>query len=274
VALVYAALLVGAVLASNKVAQAPKRKLPKSLTVTLYDAPKSVAPKLLDDTGGSTAGAAGEAEVFTPAVKTGKHRTAPPTPPKAVAQTEAKPLNIDKSLLSTATSDDPKPAAPVLTPAPVGETSAPSPALATTAHGPSTAPGMPGGSGTGAPGGMGGSGTGTSTGTGSGWKIGTASGDTTVLPFGDGMTRPSQVGQIDIQYTREARDAEVQGMVITECTITTSGSLQNCKVLKGLPLMDQQVLAALSRTKYTPVIYQGKPTAVRYKIPIRLVLPP
>jgi TonB family protein len=101
-----------------------------------------------------------------------------------------------------------------------------------------------------------------------------ASGDTTVLPFMDGMSRPSAVGALDVQYTREARDAEVQGLVLAECVITTSGSLQNCKILKGLPLMDQPVLTALARARYTPVIYQGKPVAVRYKIPIKLVLPP
>ena len=61
-------------------------------------------------------------------------------------------------------------------------------------------------------------------------------------------------------------------MILTKCVITTSGSLRNCRIVKGAPMMDQAVLRALSQWRYTPVIYQGKPVDVEYVIPIRLVL--
>jgi protein TonB len=96
------------------------------------------------------------------------------------------------------------------------------------------------------------------------------SGDTTVLPFMDGMKRPSLVKQTEIEWTREARNANVTSLFLLKCVIQTDGSLERCKVVKGSPLMDQQVLAAVSKWRYTPVIYQGKAVPVEYVIPIRL----
>jgi protein TonB len=119
-------------------------------------------------------------------------------------------------------------------------------------------------------------GTGTGTGPASGTGTGTGShagSDVTILPFTDGMTRPKLLDMVAPQYTREARDANVKGLFLAKCVITTTGALQKCRVIKGLPMMDQAVLSALARWRYTPVIYQGKPVAVDYVIQVRLAGP-
>jgi len=118
-------------------------------------------------------------------------------------------------------------------------------------------------------------GTGTKTGTATAAGNGTArtGNDVTVLPFTDGMTRPKLLEMVEPQYTREARDANVKGLFLAKCVISTQGSLQKCRVVKGLPMMDQAVLSALARWRYTPVIYQGKPVAVDYVIQVRLTGP-
>jgi protein TonB len=100
-----------------------------------------------------------------------------------------------------------------------------------------------------------------------------AGNDLTVLPFTDGMTRPKLLDMVEPQYTREARDANVKGLFLAKCVITTAGTLQKCRVVKGLPMMDQAVLSALARWRYTPVIYQGKPVTVEYVIQVRLAGP-
>lgn len=97
--------------------------------------------------------------------------------------------------------------------------------------------------------------------------------NTSVLAFMDGMTRPRLVSKVDPEYTREARDANVQGVVLAKCVITTFGTLERCRILKGIAAMDRAVLSALASWRYTPVLYRGKPTAVEYVIPIRLTLP-
>jgi protein TonB len=94
-----------------------------------------------------------------------------------------------------------------------------------------------------------------------------------VLPFGAGMTRPSLLSKRDPVYPREAAVAKIGGLMLVKCVITAEGSLKNCRVVKGLPFMDQPVLAALSSWKYTPIQYQGRAVSVEYVIPVRLVPP-
>jgi protein TonB len=97
--------------------------------------------------------------------------------------------------------------------------------------------------------------------------------DLTVMPFADGMTRPKLLDMVEPEYTREARDANVKGLFLAKCVITVRGTLQKCRVVKGLPMMDQAVLSALARWRYSPVIYQGRPVAVDYVIQLRLAGP-
>jgi TonB family protein len=113
-------------------------------------------------------------------------------------------------------------------------------------------------------------GTSTVTGTGTRERESESAGRSEVLPFMDGMTRPKLLSMVEPTYTREARDARVSGLFLAKCVITTTGTLDNCRVVKGLPLMDHAILNALSRWRYSPVIYQGKPVAVDYVIQVRL----
>ncbi len=95
----------------------------------------------------------------------------------------------------------------------------------------------------------------------------------TVLPFGEGMTRPSSIAADEIQFTREAREARVSGTMIVRCLITTEGSLQNCRIMKSVPMMDQAVLSSLAQHRGAPVMYQGRPVSVEYTYTIRLKSP-
>ena len=94
-----------------------------------------------------------------------------------------------------------------------------------------------------------------------------------VLRFEEGMTRPSPISAVAPAYTREALQARVEGTVIAKCVVTTSGALTGCRIVKGVPHMDQAVLNALSASKYQPATLQGKPVAVDYIFTMRLVLP-
>jgi protein TonB len=95
-------------------------------------------------------------------------------------------------------------------------------------------------------------------------------GGTTVIPFGAGMNRPSRIGGPEIQYSREAREAKVEGTALVKCVITPSGSLSGCTLVKSLPFMDQAIMSAVTQWKMTPVVFNGQPVSVSYTIPIRL----
>jgi protein TonB len=93
------------------------------------------------------------------------------------------------------------------------------------------------------------------------------------LPFGLGMTRPVQLSGGTPQYSREASAARVEGKVIVRCVITVSGEVQDCKVIKGVPILQDIVLETLSHSRYTPVTYQGHPASVQYVFTFNFKLP-
>jgi protein TonB len=96
---------------------------------------------------------------------------------------------------------------------------------------------------------------------------------TGLLPFGEGMNRPVMIsssnGSNGPDYSPEARAAEVEGIMLVKCTITTEGNVTNCQIIKPVPLMDQVTLKWLSTAKYTPVTFQGHPVAVSYVFTFR-----
>jgi protein TonB len=97
-------------------------------------------------------------------------------------------------------------------------------------------------------------------------------GDETI-PFGQGMKAPKLISGAPIQYTREALESRVQGLLIARCVITREGEVETCKIIKGLPHMDVAVLSALETRRYTPVTWQGKPISVSYSFNIKLEMP-
>jgi protein TonB len=94
-----------------------------------------------------------------------------------------------------------------------------------------------------------------------------------VLPFGSGMTPPEMLSGAQLQYTREAMEARVSGVIIARCTITREGSVENCRIIKGLPFMDASVIEALTTRRYRPVYFQGRPVSVSYTFNVKLRMP-
>ena len=94
-----------------------------------------------------------------------------------------------------------------------------------------------------------------------------------VLPFGAGMTRPQQIVGGPPGYTPQAMVARVEGKLLVRCVITITGEVQNCNVIKGLPMLDQVVLDTLRKSRFTPVTFQGHPVAVQYLFTFNFKLP-
>jgi protein TonB len=95
-----------------------------------------------------------------------------------------------------------------------------------------------------------------------------------VVPFVSGnMTPPRLLSGASLQYTREAIEARVEGLLIARCIITQAGEVQDCRIIKGQPHMNEAVLSALETRRYSPVTYQGRPISVIYNFHIKLDLP-
>jgi protein TonB len=98
-------------------------------------------------------------------------------------------------------------------------------------------------------------------------------GGSAALPFGLGMTRPVQTSGSAPAYTREAIAARVEGKVIVRCVINVRGAVQDCKVIKGVPMLDTISVSALLASRFTPVTYQGRAEAVQYLFTFNFKLP-
>lgn len=99
-------------------------------------------------------------------------------------------------------------------------------------------------------------------------------GEGAVSPFGEGMTRPECDRSLaPIEYTREAIEAKVEGLLIIRCTIRVDGSVQNCQPIKGMPFMTEVALAQIQKWKCSPATFQGRPVNIDYFFNIRLVMP-
>jgi len=94
-----------------------------------------------------------------------------------------------------------------------------------------------------------------------------------VIPFHEGMTRPTLISGLDPVYTKEALEHRIQGDFRAKCVLSKEGAVTNCLVERSMPFMDQSILDALMSRRYTPATFNGVPVSVTYTFNVRLVLP-
>jgi TonB family protein len=89
----------------------------------------------------------------------------------------------------------------------------------------------------------------------------------------DDFTRPHRLSGKAPVVSSEAREAGLKDAMIVQCTLTTSGILDDCRIIRSIPLMDQAVLTALSTWRFEPSRFVGRPVSIKYTIPFRFALP-
>jgi protein TonB len=73
-----------------------------------------------------------------------------------------------------------------------------------------------------------------------------------------------------IEYTPQASAARVRGVMRVQCVLTIAGQVTDCRVMAGVPFMEDAVVQALTSRRYTPVLFQGKPVSVKYNFAVDL----
>ncbi|OFX26158.1 MAG: hypothetical protein A2V77_11135 [Anaeromyxobacter sp. RBG_16_69_14] len=87
------------------------------------------------------------------------------------------------------------------------------------------------------------------------------------------MTPPVLVAGPPLEYTQQALDREVEGVMVVECMVAVDGTVHACRVLKSLPFMDRTVVENLEHRRYKPATLGGKSLDVQYTFTIRLKIP-
>jgi periplasmic protein TonB len=92
-----------------------------------------------------------------------------------------------------------------------------------------------------------------------------------VLVLGPEMVPPRLLLGPEPRYPQAALLQQLGGTVVVRCTVTDKGSVQDCRVVKSVPLLDDAALQAVQGRQYAPALYEGRPVSVWMYFPVRFV---
>jgi TonB family protein len=101
----------------------------------------------------------------------------------------------------------------------------------------------------------------------------TSAGSSAAVRVGSGIRSPERIKHVDPEYPEVARQAQVQGVVILECTIGPDGKVTDAKVLRGIPLLDAAAIKAVKQWVYAPTVLNGGPVAIIMTVTVNFRLP-
>jgi TonB family protein len=82
------------------------------------------------------------------------------------------------------------------------------------------------------------------------------------IRVGGNIKAPTKIRDVRPVYPELAQQARVQGVVIIEVIIGPDGSVQDAKVLRSIPLLDEAALDAVRQWRFTPTLLNGVPVPV------------
>ena len=83
---------------------------------------------------------------------------------------------------------------------------------------------------------------------------------------------PVRIRDVSPVYPETARLARVEGLVVIEAVIGPAGDVQDAKVLRSTPLLDEAALAAVRQWRYTPSLLNGVPVPVIMTVTVNFTL--
>lgn len=100
----------------------------------------------------------------------------------------------------------------------------------------------------------------------------TVSGGAQPVRVGSNILPPTKIVDVKPVYPPEAQAARVQGVVIIEATIGTDGTVQDAKVLRSIPLLDDAAVAAVKQWRFTQTLVNGQPVPVIMTVTVNFSL--
>jgi protein TonB len=74
-------------------------------------------------------------------------------------------------------------------------------------------------------------------------------------------------------YPPIAKAAQVSGVVILEARIGADGGVEDARVLRSIPLLDEAALDAVKQWKFQPTLLNGQPVPIVMTLTINFTLP-
>ena len=77
--------------------------------------------------------------------------------------------------------------------------------------------------------------------------------------IGGNITPPRLVHRVNPEYPPIAQTAQIEGIVILEATVDTSGGVDEVRVLRSHPFLQQAAIRAVEQWRYEPLVLNGQP---------------
>ncbi|AKF09870.1 Ferric siderophore transport system, periplasmic binding protein TonB [Sandaracinus amylolyticus] len=91
---------------------------------------------------------------------------------------------------------------------------------------------------------------------------GAGTGPVTPVFMPSDMTPPRLVSGEQPGHTPQALSARVEGTMILRIAIRPDGTVGEVQVVRGLALLTEHVVATVSRWRFSPPVYQGRPISI------------
>jgi protein TonB len=102
-----------------------------------------------------------------------------------------------------------------------------------------------------------------------------AQSDSQVYLPGDGVTLPSVVKRVNPNYTSEARDQRIEGVVGLSCVVQPDGRVTDISVTQSLDAvfgLDKNAVEAMGQWEFKPGTKNNKPVAVKISVQMNFTL--
>ena len=92
------------------------------------------------------------------------------------------------------------------------------------------------------------------------------------LRIGGNIKAPKKIVDVPPVYPPVAKEAGVSGVVIIEARIGADGGVEDARVLRSIPLLDQAALDAVRQWRFVPTLLNGQATPVMITLTVNFTL--
>ena len=89
---------------------------------------------------------------------------------------------------------------------------------------------------------------------------------------GQAIRPPTKIRDVRPKYPEAALAAGVQGVVILEVTIGPDGAVQETRILRSIPLLDDAAVSAVREWQFAPTLLNGAPTPIIMTVTVNFTL--
>lgn len=93
------------------------------------------------------------------------------------------------------------------------------------------------------------------------------------IRVGGQIKAPQLVHRVNPTYPPVAQNAQVQGSVVLEATVDKTGRVQNVRVVRSEPLLDEAAMDAVKQWRYEPLNLNGQPTPFILTVTVSFTIP-